>query len=605
MILDKIESPKDVKKLTIPEMEQLAQEIREEMIASVTKTGGHLAPNLGAIESIIAMHFVYDVPKDKVIFDVGHQAYAHKMLTGRRKQMGSLRQFKGIAGFLEREESQYDVFGAGHTSTSISAATGFAIAKKLKKETNEVIAYIGDGALTGGMAYEALNFAGHHRLNLTVILNDNKISISPNVGAMSKHLKRLSDISANGRVDVETIFEKMGFTYLGPIDGHNISELIAMLEESKKIKTPVIIHTLTKKGKGLKEAEEDPTKYHGVSCMVGEKSAGKKSISYSNVFGETLSKFAEEDDSIIGITAAMANGTGMIKFAEKFHERFFDVGIAEQQAVTMAAGLAASGYKACPAIYSTFLQRAFDQIQQDVDLQNLPVKFFIDRAGLVGEDGATHHGTLDIAYLSMLPNMTVMAPKDSFELKRMIKTSLNYDKGPTAVRYPKGACEKEGKEEGKIENLEIGKAEVYSEGSDLNIVSLGAITPIADSALDKINGSVGLVNARFAKPFDENMIERLAKKAPLLIIEEGTIISGFSANIALHLQQKGIDAQLKVLAIPDRYIRHATREEQLDMLGFNSENIAKISNEIIKGNSPLFAPEDYKELVRQYNNKDK
>ncbi len=603
MVLEKINNPQDVKKLTIPELKKLSEEIRQKLIETVNKTGGHLAPNLGTVEAIVALHFVFDSPKDKIVFDVGHQAYAHKLLTGRKDKIETIRQFKGLAGYLEREENEHDVFGAGHTATSISAATGFAIAKQLKKEDGEVIAFIGDGALTGGLAYEALNFAGHHKLNITVILNDNKVSISPNVGAMSKHLKKLSDVAVNGRVDIETIFEKMGFKYIGPIDGHSIEELVAVLDESKKIKAPVIIHLLTIKGKGLKEAETDPTKFHGI---VGKLTTNnnKEYLSYSSVFAETLTKLADTDEKIIAITAAMATGTKLINFAQKHHDRFFDVGIAEQQAITMAAGLAADGFKPCPTIYSTFLQRAFDQIQHDVDLQNLPVKFFIDRAGLVGEDGATHHGVFDIAYMSLLPNMVVMAPKNGKELISMTKTAIDYNKSPISVRYPRGATELKEIPEKIEETIEIGKAEVYSLGSDLNILALGTPFEEANKAIDKIEGSVGLINARFAKPFDKEIIEKIAKKAPLLIIEEGSYWGGFGANVALYLQQKGIDAQIKEIAIPDYYIRHATRQQQLEYLGFTSEKIAKTANEIIKGNHPLFSPEEFKEMIRQYNNKD-
>ncbi|HEX9934621.1 MAG TPA: 1-deoxy-D-xylulose-5-phosphate synthase, partial [bacterium] len=472
LLLDRIQSPADLKKLGNVELEILARELREFLIQTVSSTGGHLAPSLGAVELTLALHIVFDSPKDKIVWDVGHQAYTHKILTGRKKRFNTLRQYKGLSGFPKISESEHDAFGVGHASTAISAALGFATARDLLKEDHKVIAVVGDGALTGGLAFEGLNNAGDSKRDLIVVLNDNRMSISPNVGALSGHLtkiitaplyNRIKDLLwawtgklAKGSVQIRSLirhieeglkammvpgllFECLGFRYFGPLDGHNLPQLIHVFQEIKRLHGPVMIHLITKKGKGYKFAEEDAIKFHGLASFCAETGdvTGKKRPTYTEIFGKTLVELAEKDGRIVGITAAMADGTGMIHFARRFPERFFDVGIAEGHAVTFAAALAHRGLRPVVAIYSTFLQRAFDQIIHDVALQNLPVIFAVDRAGLVGEDGPTHHGSFDLSYLRLIPNLVILSPKDENEMRNMLYTALRYGKGPVAVRYPR------------------------------------------------------------------------------------------------------------------------------------------------------------------------
>ena len=546
--LDKINSPADVKKLSVPQLEQLAKEIRQLLISVISHTGGHLAPNLGVVELTLALHKVFNTPEDKIIFDVGHQAYIHKIITGRREQFPTLRQYGGLSGFPKRSESEHDAFGTGHSSTSISAALGMACARDLQGEDYNVVAVIGDGSMTGGMAFEALNNAGMLHKNMIVVLNDNEMSISKNVGAMSEYLYQLRTGETYNKIknDIEgwlknmefgsdvlkairrlkgsvkylmvptSIFEELGFTYLGPVDGHDLDGLLDVLQAAKKIDGPVMVHVLTKKGKGYKPAEESPNKFHGTGpfdIATGKKITNPNApVSYTEVFGKTLTKLADTDDKIVGITAAMPDGTGLNIFAEAHKDHFFDVGIAEQHAVTAAAGMAAAGMKPVAAIYSTFMQRAYDSIMHDICMQKLHVTLCLDRAGLVGDDGYTHHGVFDYAYLRSIPNMTIMAPKDENELQHMLKTALDFD-GPVSVRYPRGsgvgvALDTE------WQDLPIGKAEVLRTGKDVCFWAIGSMVQTALDAAELLEAqgiSAGVVNMRFAKPLDAELLREHAQ----------------------------------------------------------------------------------------------
>ena len=537
--LDKINSPADVKKLSVPQLEQLAKEIRQLLISVISHTGGHLAPNLGVVELTLALHKVFNTPEDKIIFDVGHQAYIHKIITGRREQFPTLRQYGGLSGFPKRSESEHDAFGTGHSSTSISAALGMACARDLQGEDYNVVAVIGDGSMTGGMAFEALNNAGMLHKNMIVVLNDNEMSISKNVGAMSEYLYQLRTGETYNKIknDIEgwlknmefgsdvlkairrlkgsvkylmvptSIFEELGFTYLGPVDGHDLDGLLDVLQAAKKIDGPVMVHVLTKKGKGYKPAEESPNKFHGTGpfdIATGKKITNPNApVSYTEVFGKTLTKLADIDDKIVGITAAMPDGTGLNIFAEAHKDHFFDVGIAEQHAVTAAAGMAAAGMKPVAAIYSTFMQRAYDSIMHDICMQKLHVTLCLDRAGLVGDDGYTHHGVFDYAYLRSIPNMTIMAPKDENELQHMLKTALDFD-GPVSVRYPRGSGVGVALDT-QWQDLPIGKAEVLRTGKDVCFWAIGSMVQTALDAAELLETqgiSAGVVNMRFAKPLD-------------------------------------------------------------------------------------------------------
>ena len=538
-ILETINSPADVKALSLDELKQLAEEIRQFLISVISKTGGHLAPNLGVVELSLALHRVFSTPEDKIVFDVGHQSYIHKIVTGRREQFPTLRQYGGLSGFPKRSESEHDAFGTGHSSTSISAALGMAVARDLQGKDYNVVAVIGDGSMTGGMAFEALNNAGTLHKKMIVVLNDNEMSISKNVGAMSEYLYQLRSGETYNKIkhDIEgwlknmefgtdvlkairrlkgsvkylmvptSIFEELGFTYLGPVDGHDLQGLTEVLQAAKKIDGPVLVHVLTKKGKGYKPAEESPNKFHGTGpfeIATGKKIANPNApITYTEVFGKTLTELANEDKEIIGITAAMPDGTGMSTFAKAHPERFFDVGIAEQHAVTSAAGAAAAGMKPVAAIYSTFLQRAYDSVLHDICMQKLHVTLCLDRAGLVGDDGYTHHGVFDYAYLRSMPEMTIMAPKDENELRHMLKTAVDYD-GPVSVRYPRGSGVGVSIAE-PMHSLPIGKAEVLREGKDVCLWAIGSMVQSALQAADKLAEqgiSAGVVNMRFAKPLD-------------------------------------------------------------------------------------------------------
>lgn len=571
-LLEKIHEPSDLRSLNLVQLKELAEEIRKEMITVVAANGGHLAPNLGVVELTIALHRVFDSPKDKMIWDVGHQTYIHKLLTGRINGFKTLRQYNGLSGFPKRSESEHDFFGTGHSSTSISAALGFAHARDLLHEKYHVVAVIGDGAMTGGMAYEALNYAGHSRTNLIVILNDNEMSIAANVGAISSYLNRLrTDPRYDQRkADVEYLlrripmignkvakaaekakdglkyllvpglwFEELGFTYLGPIDGHDQVLLEQVLEQAKQKKGPVLIHVLTQKGKGYKPAEENPDIFHGVGPFRPETGEVLKKVSpptYTQVFGETLCELAQADPKIVAITAAMPSGTGLNFFAQKFPERFYDVGIAEQHAVTFAAGLSFGGLKPVVAIYSTFYQRAYDQVLHDVCLQNANVIMAIDRAGVVGDDGPTHHGVFDISFLRIIPNLVFMAPKDENELRHMLYTAVKQD-GPVALRYPRSAGQGIPLSE-VLQELPIGRGEVIREGQDLTILSVGPMVNTCNLAAQELRHrgiEAAVINLRFIKPMDEELILHYARLTKRLITVEDHMLDGGMGSAVLEL----------------------------------------------------------------------
>ena len=582
--LDKVNFPSDIKNLKISELKILTEEVRKEMIDAVSVTGGHLGAGLGVVELTIALHYVFDTPNDKIIWDVGHQTYPHKILTGRKDKIRTLRQSNGLSGFTKRSESEYDPFGAAHSSTSISAALGIATANKLEKKSNQVVAVIGDGAISAGMAYEAMNNVGSSKTKMIVILNDNDMSIAKPVGAMSTYLakllsgkiyfslretikliisafsKRFSDKAGKAEdflrsaVTGGTLFNALGFYYVGPIDGYDLNNLILVLQNAKRLnhEGPIMIHIKTEKGKGYEFAEKSHDKYHGVTKFNVKTGIQEKSSSnipsYTKVFANTLIKHAENDSKIIGITAAMPSGTGMDLFSEKFPNRMFDVGIAEQHAVTFAAGLATEGYKPYAAIYSTFLQRAYDQVVHDVAIQNLPVRFAIDRAGLVGADGPTHAGSFDITYLSTLPNFIVMAASDEAELVRMINTSVDINNNPSALRYPRGNGV--GVELPSIdEKIEIGKGRMILDGKKIALINFGARLNeclLANDILNKKGIKITLVDARFAKPLDENLIWQIATDHEAIItIEEGSI-GGFGSHVSQFLSEKNLlDNNLK------------------------------------------------------------
>lgn len=611
-MLEKINSSEDIKKLSIKEKEELAQEIRDYILEVVSKNGGHLASNLGIVELTLALHSIYNVPEDKIIWDVGHQSYVHKIITGRREQLKTLRKFKGIAGFPKTNETEADCFNTGHSSTSISAALGMARALELQGKKNDVIAVIGDGALTGGMALEALNDAGYSDCNITVILNDNEMSISPNTGGLNQFLGKLrtkklytrtnklikgkiSKIPIVGKTTVRIIqqvkraikqlvinrmyFEDIGFTYLGPVDGHNIEKLESILKTSKQVKGPVLIHVLTTKGKGYKYAEETPDKFHATGTFnieTGE-STKPKSKDYSKIFGNKLIELAKENDKIVAITAAMKDGTGLSEFQKQFPKRFFDVGIAEQHAVTMSAGMAKEGLIPVVPIYSSFYQRAYDQIIHDVAMQNLPVIMCIDRAGIVGADGETHQGLLDMAFLKIVPNLTIMAPKDFKELEDMLEFAVKLKK-PVAIRYPRGGEDTEIKFE-KHEKIKLGKSEKIQEGDDITIVAIGKMVAKAMQLANKIKSentkenkkSVEVINARFLKPFDTEKIKASIEKTKNVItIEDGTCVGGLATTIKELIVDKNLqDVKIKTIAYPDEFIEHGSAEELEKMYGFD------------------------------------
>jgi len=632
-ILNSIRNTSDMRELSIDQLTTLANEVRQETIFAVSQTGGHLGAGLGVIELTIALHHVFNTPKDKIIWDVGHQAYPHKILTGRWDKIGTLRQPDGLSGFTKRSESEYDPFGAGHSSTSISAALGMAVARDLSGEDFESIAVIGDGSMSAGMAYEAMNNAGALQTRMIVVLNDNKMSIAPAVGAMSNYLSRL--ISSKPYLTLRNMakkvahhlpeaiekaarkaeqytkdfwaggnfFEEMGFYYVGPVDGHNLHHLVPILKNIKNdhsIKRPILVHVVTEKGHGFDVKGAKDEKLHAVAKFDIKTREQKKSVgstpTYTNIFANSLINEAKKDNKIVAITAAMPSGTGLDKFASQFPNRMFDVGIAEQHAVTFAAGMACEGYKPFCAIYSTFLQRAYDQVIHDVAIQNLPVRFAIDRAGLVGSDGPTHAGSFDITFLATLPNMVVMAASDEAELTRMVATASNYNDGPIAFRYPRG----EGVGVAIPENpqpLEIGKGRIIREGKDVAILSLGTRLQEAKKAaetLEKQGISVTIADARFVKPLDAELITKLAKNHKLLIILEEGAVGGFGSHVLQFLSDNNLlnnNLIVKALCLPDYYIEQNTPEAMYEEAGLNAANIVQLITKT------LSRKPDFKEVI--------
>lgn len=626
-MLEKINIPEDLKKLKIEDKKVLAKEIRELLINTVSATGGHLASNLGVVELTIAIHSIFNTPTDKIIWDVGHQTYVHKILTGRKEQMNTLRKMDGIAGFPKTTESVYDAFDTGHSSTSISVALGMARARDLKGEKNKIVAVIGDGALTGGMALEALNDAGSSKSNLIVILNDNEMSISKNVGGMSQLLGKLRTRRLYKKTNKETkkilekipyignglvkiaksikrgikqifiqnmYFEDIGFTYFGPVDGNDIEKLESILNLASREEGPVLVHIITKKGKGYNIAEENPDKFHSISAFNIENGSTlkPKSKDYSKVFGDKIVDLADKDKTIVTITAAMCDGTGLTEFAKKYPDRFFDVGIAEQHAVGMIAGMAKNGLKPVLPVYSSFLQRAYDQVVHDICIQNLPVTICIDRAGIVGNDGETHQGILDLCFLNSIPNINILAPKDFIEFEDMLEFSI-YSNKPMAIRYPRGGEDKYNFK--KHEKIELGKAEVLKTGVDITIIALGKTVSkamqIAED-LEKKNISVEVINLRFLKPIDtDTVLKSIEKTKNVITIEDGYVINGMGNAITkLIVDQQVENIKIKNLGYPDKFIKHGNVEEIEKKYKLDIESIEEIINtEFVKNGNILQA----------------
>ena len=602
-LLETIDSPSDLRRLEKERLPQLTQELRAFLLESVSRTGGHLSSNLGTVELTVALHNVYNTPYDRLIWDLGHQTYAHKVLTGRREGMARLRMQGGVSGFPKRTESEYDTFGVGHSSTSIGAALGMAVAAKSRGEDRHVAAIIGDGAMTAGMAFEALNNAGVLDTNLLVILNDNDMSISPPVGALNKYLARLlsgrtfnavrktgekvlsvsptlleiakrAEEHVKGMISPGTLFEEFGFNYIGPIDGHDLDALVPTLKNIRKLKGPQFLHVITRKGQGYKLAEADPVLYHGVSKFQPEagiqsgKGGGK--LTYTQVFGDWLCDMAAADPRLMAITPAMREGSGMVRFAREYPRRYFDAGIAEQHAVTFAGGLACEGLKPVVAIYSTFLQRGYDQLVHDICLQNLPVMFALDRAGLVGADGATHHGAFDISFMACLPNLVLMCPADENECRRMLTTAFHYD-GPTAVRYPRGSGPGTPLDE-DLQSLPIGKGEILRSGSGVALLAFGSLLQPALAAGEELDASVA--NMRFIKPLDRELVKQLAESHDLLVtLEENSVIGGAGSEVARALEEMGLTKRVLRLGLPDRFIDHGECGALLAELGLDATGI--------------------------------
>jgi len=612
-LLNQIDSPEDLRKMPLADLPVLAQEIREEIIGTVSRVGGHLASSLGVVELTLALHYVFDTPRDRLIWDVGHQSYAHKLITGRRKNFHTLRQCGGICGFPRREESPYDAFGTGHSGTSISAALGMAQARCLRGEGHKVIAVIGDGSMTAGLAFEGLNQAGAMDKDLIVILNDNELSISPNVGALSSYLNRLmtghlatrfrdeikgfltrlpgvgksalkmvkyAEESLKGFFLPGLLFEELGFKYIGPLPGHKIDALIENFRNIKQLRGPILVHVLTTKGKGYAPAEKDPVTFHGVGPFLPESGEIQQPktgcLSYTEVFGQAMVKLGRENPCLVGITAAMPQGTGLDAFAAEFPDRFFDVGIAEQHGITFAAGLAAEGFIPVVAIYSTFMQRAYDQILHDVCLQKLPVVLAMDRAGIVGSDGPTHHGLFDFSYLRHIPNLVVMVPKDENELQHMLKTAVNCGQ-PVSLRYPRGNGWG-GNLDLEMKELPIGKAEVLRRGKDMVILAIGVtVRPALEAASRLQNQGVeaAVINARFVKPLDEELLCSLAIEGrPLITVEENALQGGFGSAVLELLEEKGLtNIAVKRLGIPDVFVEHGAQDDLRHKYGIDAEGI--------------------------------
>lgn len=641
-ILDTIDGPEQLRALTLQQMEQLAEEMRHEIIKKISVRGGHLAPNLGVVELTMALHYSFQTPKDQLIWDIGHQAYVHKLLTGRREHFHTIRQFGGLSGYLRRDESVYDVFGASHASTSISAALGLATARDLQGQDFKVVAVIGDGALTGGMALEAINNAGSLKKNLIIVLNDNEKSISDNVGALSQYLSNIRKVrtspsyqrlremakgslerlpivgdkarEAAGRAETSVkkfvmhsksgaIFEELGFKFFGPFDGHNLALLLDVFENLKRIEGPVIVQIVTKKGKGWEVAERDATEWHGPGAYDYITGEFKTNIgdppTYTQIFANTLVSIAEQNPSVVGITAAMESGTGLKKLHQRFPDRFFDVGIAEQHAVTFAGGLAVGGMCPVVAIYSTFLQRAFDQIVHDICVQNLHVVFALDRAGIVGEDGQTQHGVFDIAYMRILPNMKIMAPKDEEELRHMLYTAIHMD-GPVALRYPRGKALGVALSD-NLHMLEIGKAELLRPGTleeaeqvDTILLAYGSTVAQAQLAAEELAEEglqVAVVNARWVKPLDEEMILRLARKVGRLVtIEDHMVAGGFGSAILELLEYHGVkNIDVRLIGLPDKFVEHGVPTILKELYGLSSAHIKEVVRDQLGIEKPTLA----------------
>jgi 1-deoxy-D-xylulose-5-phosphate synthase len=625
-LLDKINSPSDLKKISSVHLPELCGEIREEIIKIVSETGGHLASNLGVVELTVALHYVFNMPEDKIIWDVGHQCYTHKLITGRREKFSTLRQWKGISGFPKREESPYDVFDTGHSGTSISAALGMAEGMRLLNKKAKTLAVIGDGSLTNGMAFEALNHAGSLKRDMIVVLNDNKMSISPNVGAFSGYLNRiitgkfyqkareqlqffiksvpgLGTYMLKFAVKIEeavksiivpgVMFEELGFKYVGPIRGHNLNDLIATFKAVKSLKGPFLVHVVTKKGKGFSPAEKDSPKYHSASPfdlvegkIVNNGDSGEET--FSSVFGRKIVKLAQDNNKIVAITAAMPDGVNLIEFAEKFPDRFYDVGIAEEHAVTMAAGMAAQGLIPIVAIYSTFMQRAYDQILHDICLQNLGVILMMDRAGIVGPDGPTHHGLFDISFLRNIPNLAILAPKDAEELRDMMEWALSYKK-PAAIRYPKGKIpDKKLFSDYKTSAIKLGQAEVVREGNDLAILTVGLFVYTAFNIAEKLSKdgiNSAVINMRFVKPIDKKLILKLIQEKNIknfITLEEGAVIGGLGSAVLEMVSDMNLkDIRIKRLGLPDEFIEHGQKKIILDEYSLNEDKLYKIIKEFM------------------------
>jgi 1-deoxy-D-xylulose-5-phosphate synthase len=621
-LLDAIHTPEDLRKLSLEELPALAEEVREEILSVVSEVGGHLASTLGAVELTLALHYAFDTPRDRIVWDTGHQGYAHKLICGRRERLSTIRQLGGLSGFLSREESEYDVFGAGHAGTSVSAALGMVAAKSLSGANHKVVSVISDGGLSAGLTFEGLNQAGHLGKDLIVVLNDNEIFIDPRVGAFSSFLSKqlttdvavrlqhnlghlvrtLPKVGENlyhvarklkesflGLVTPGFLFEALGFQYVGPIDGYDMAEMIQTFHNVKKIDHPTLIHVITRKGKGYKPAEQDPIKYHSVTpfhVLTGKAKKEKGPIpSYTDVFAEALIRLAKENPKVVGITAAMGSGTGIDKFSRALPDRSYDVGIAEQHAVTFAAGMATEGWIPVVAIYSTFLQRGYDEILHDVCLQNLHVVFALDRGGLVGADGPTHHGVFDFAYLRPIPNMVVMAPKDENELRRMLKTAIDHD-GPIALRYPRG--EGWGVEmEKEIRPLEIGKGELLRDGKDIAIIAIGnTVVPALKAAQDLVQLGIdaAIVNARFVKPLDrELLLDVLARIPRAITVEDNVLQGGFGSAVAELLADEGMTGvSLRRLGVPDRFIPHGTQDELRKICGIDKDAVAQAALRLVR-----------------------
>ncbi|MBL1292355.1 MAG: 1-deoxy-D-xylulose-5-phosphate synthase [Thiotrichales bacterium] len=615
-LLDRVDKPEDLRRLETKELPELAAELRNFLIDSVAETGGHFAAGLGTVELTVALHYIYNTPFDRLVWDTGHQSYPHKILTGRRNRMSSLRQHGGLSGFPKRDESDYDTFGVGHSSTSISAAVGMAIAAQHEQQGRKTVAVIGDGAMTAGMAFEALNHAGDLDTNLLVILNDNEMSISPNVGGMSNHLARIlsgklyssakegskkllgrmppvwelarrAEEHFKGMVIPGTLFEELGFNYIGPINGHDIDVLVRTLKNMRTMKGPQFLHIVTQKGKGFELAEKNPTSYHGVSPF--DRNTGKSNIndsgvkkkSFTDIFSDWICDMAEQDDQLMAITPAMCSGSGLVEFSKRFPQRYFDVGIAEQHSVTMAAGMACDGIKPVVAIYSSFLQRAYDQLIHDVALQNLPVLFAIDRAGLVGADGATHTGNLDISFLRCVPNMTIMTPADENECRQMLYTGFQHN-GPASVRYPRGSGT--GVEvQSEMQAIAIGRAEVRRQGQDIAILSFGTLLDTAMQVGEILDATV--VNMRFVKPLDVALIIELALQHNTIVtVEENVVAGGAGSGVNETLASHRLTPHILNIGLPDYFVEHGSQAELLQQYGLDRDGIHKQITEFMTDN---------------------